>query len=176
VADVELPAKSLALARYKDLVSTHPETLITGSDDHTLFLWPDQAASSFSSSATPKKPLARLTGHQKQVNHVAFSPDGRWIASAGFDNAVKIWEGRTGKFVASLRGHVAAVYRVAWSADSRMLVSASKDSTLKVGLRCAVWVGQHRQNKGRRADLGSSVVVVGPADIQDQDRSPGPYR
>jgi ribosome assembly protein 4 len=54
------------------------------------------------------------------------------IASAGFDNSVKLWDGRTGKFIASLRGHVASVYRVAWSADSRILVSASKDSTLKL--------------------------------------------
>ena len=45
---------------------------------------------------------------------------------------MRIWEGRSGKFVATLRGHVAAVYRLAWSADGRMLVSASQDSTLKV--------------------------------------------
>ena len=76
--------------------------------------------------------MARLTGHQRQISHVAFSPDGRWAASAAWDNSVRVWEGRTGKFIATLRGHVGAVYRLAWSADGRMLISASKDSTLKV--------------------------------------------
>ena len=83
-------------------------------------------------SAGKQKPLTRLNGHQRQVSHVAFSPNGRWAASAAWDNSVRIWDGRTGSFVATLRGHVGAVYRLAWSADSRMVVSASKDGTLKV--------------------------------------------
>lgn len=72
------------------------------------------------------------TGHQKLVNHVSFSPDGRLVASASFDNSVKLWDGNTGKFIASLRGHVAPVYQVCWSSDSRLLISSSKDTTLKI--------------------------------------------
>ncbi|XP_037071764.1 notchless protein homolog 1-like, partial [Pollicipes pollicipes] len=79
------------------------------------------------------KRTARMTGHQQLINDVRFSPDARLIASASFDKSIRLWEGKTGKFVAALRGHVQAVYMVAWSADSRLLVSGSADSTLKVG-------------------------------------------
>ncbi|XP_068946040.1 notchless protein homolog 1 isoform X2 [Petaurus breviceps papuanus] len=100
-----------------------PERLVSGSDDFTLFLW---------SPSEDKKPLQRMLGHQALINQVLFSPDARIIASASFDKSVKLWEGKTGKYLASLRGHVAAVYQIAWSADSRLLVSGSSDSTLKV--------------------------------------------
>ena len=66
------------------------------------------------------------------VNHVVFSPDGRFIASASFDKSIRIWDGLTGKFIARLLGHVQSVYKICWSADSRMIASASKDSTVKL--------------------------------------------
>lgn len=106
------------------------EKLLSASDDNTIFLW---TPSSFDpeSNSTPK-PVARLLGHQKQVNHVAFAPDGLTIASVSFDNSVKLWSASDGKFITTLRGHVGAVYMCCFSADSRLLVTASKDTTVKV--------------------------------------------
>ncbi|QRW19386.1 ribosome assembly protein 4 [Rhizoctonia solani] len=133
VSDEE--TKSRAHKRYDDVTSNTPELMISGSDDHTLFLWSvfGQHPSPVSNEASTKvKPLSRLTGHQRQIAHVAFSPDGRWAASGAWDSSVRLWEGRTGKYVATLRGHVGPVYRLTWSADSRLLVSASKDSTIKI--------------------------------------------
>ncbi|XP_075709120.1 notchless protein homolog 1 [Rhinoderma darwinii] len=115
--------KEKALQRYNQVRGKDPERLVSGSDDFTLFLW---------APAEDKKPLQRMTGHQALINEVLFSPDTRIIASASFDKSIKLWDGKTGKYIASLRGHVSAVYQIAWSADSRLLVSGSSDSTLKV--------------------------------------------
>ena len=51
---------------------------------------------------------------------------------SSFDKSVRLWNGKTGKFLARLLGHVQEVYQLAWSADSRILVSGSADSTLKL--------------------------------------------
>ena len=122
----EQQERELALKNYNKVArigGRDSERLVSASDDFTMFLWDPEHST---------KPIHRMTGHQKLVNHVSFSPDGRYVASASFENSVKLWDGRTGKFIASLRGHVAPVYQTAWSSDSRLLVSCSKDSTLKV--------------------------------------------
>lgn len=62
------------------------ERVVSASDDFTIYLWDPINEG--------KKPLARLLGHQKQVNHVCFSPDGALVASCGFDNHTKLWSGR----------------------------------------------------------------------------------
>lgn len=99
------------------------ERMISASDDCTMYLW---------DPLTSTKPITRLLGHQKQVNHVTFSPKGQLIASSAFDNHVKLWNGKDGTFLFSLRGHVGPVYMSSFSADNRLLVSCSKDTTLKV--------------------------------------------
>ena len=84
---------------------------------------------------------------------------------------MRVWDGRTGKFVATLRGHIAAVYRLAWSADSRLLVSASKDSTLKVSLLLVVcgviWLGLSRVWRGSPlATLREAMVYDATSGVQ----------
>lgn len=120
---LSIEKKALALWRYHDVTKLNPERLISGSDDLMMYLW------------IPKSnefPRSLLTGHHQIINHVCFSPDGLVIASASFDNSVKIWSGVTGDFLATFRGHTASVYVCSWSPDSRFLISASKDSNLNV--------------------------------------------
>jgi len=73
-----------------------------------------------------------LEGHSNSVRSVAFSPDGLTLASASFDNTIKLWNLQTQKSIATLTGHRNSVRSVAFSPDSKTLASASFDNTIKL--------------------------------------------
>ena len=63
---------------------------------------------------------------------VAFSPDGRYLASGGDNESIKIWDSERLKELATLRGHTDCVNEVAFSPNGRYLASGSDDRSVKI--------------------------------------------
>ncbi|HZY89501.1 MAG TPA: protein kinase, partial [Gemmataceae bacterium] len=68
-----------------------------------------------------------LSGHSDGARRVAFSADGKLVASGGRDAAVHVWEADTGKKVTVYKGHKGWVECLAFSRDGRLLASADED-------------------------------------------------
>ncbi|KUM60481.1 hypothetical protein ACN42_g6647 [Penicillium freii] len=73
-----------------------------------------------------------LRGHYGRVTSVAFSPDGKLVASGSTDQSVKVWNTITGAIHKTLEGHSRWVTSVVFSPDSKFVASGSRDSTVNV--------------------------------------------
>jgi WD40 repeat protein/serine/threonine protein kinase len=73
-----------------------------------------------------------LQGHFMPVWNLAYSPDGRRLATASWDNTAKLWDTDTGREILTIRGHADAVRGIAFSRDGRSLATASYDRTVRV--------------------------------------------
>jgi WD40 repeat protein len=66
------------------------------------------------------------------VTSIAWSPDGRCLASGGDDHTIRLWDPATGACTHTLSGHILTVDTIAWSPDGRCLASSSWDKTIRL--------------------------------------------
>jgi WD40 repeat protein len=76
--------------------------------------------------------LNSLAGHTSFVNGLAFSRDGRMLASGGLDSAIKLWELPSGRQLRTLTGHTGSIVALDFSPDGRLVVSGSDDGSARL--------------------------------------------
>jgi WD40 repeat protein len=69
--------------------------------------------------------LQTLAGHSNYVNCIAYSPDGKILASGSSDQTVKLWDAKTGQLMANCTGHSGAVISLAFSPNGKLFASGA---------------------------------------------------
>ena len=113
-----------------------------------------------------------LRGHLGEIRRMAWSPDGRWIASPSSDRKIIIWDAESGDATSTFTGHTDTVFSTAWAPDGQILASGAEDGTIRIWnvsdgqviqtlrehtswVNCVAW-----QNNGRMLASGSENSTI----------------
>lgn len=66
------------------------------------------------------------------IQNLSTSPDGKWLAGAGYFGIVKIWDLQSQQLVKRLTGHVGGIYATAFSSDSKLIASSGMDGSVRI--------------------------------------------
>jgi WD40 repeat protein/transcriptional regulator with XRE-family HTH domain len=106
--------------------------LVTNNYNPVVTVWSLPHTLSSSGAPAAGKALLTLSGHTDVVEAVAYSPDGRWIATGSRDGTARVWDAATGAGLLTLAGHTTSVVSVAFSPDGTHLATGSLDGTAKL--------------------------------------------
>jgi AAA-like domain/WD domain, G-beta repeat len=114
--------ESADLGRVEELLDSHRPH--SGEEDLRGFEWYYLWRLSHRFSSTIR--------HNSVIYSVAFSPDGKRLATGSLDRTVKLWDAATGQETLTLKGHSNGVTSVAFSPDGKQLATGSLDRTVKL--------------------------------------------